>query len=118
VSPRKLKKASGDLDTVAFEPNPDILETLSRPGPNRPRLVVGFAAETEDLEANALEKLQRKGCDWIVANDVGAGGVMGGLENSVTIYRRDGTERIPWASKETVAERLAASMATALGAKL
>jgi phosphopantothenoylcysteine decarboxylase/phosphopantothenate--cysteine ligase len=118
VSSRKLKKASGALDTVVFEPNPDILETLSRPGPNRPRLVVGFAAETEDLEANALEKLKRKGCDWIVANDVGAGGVMGGLENAVTIYRRDGTERIPWASKEAVAERLAASMAAALGAKL
>jgi phosphopantothenoylcysteine decarboxylase/phosphopantothenate--cysteine ligase len=113
----KLKKSAGGLDAVTFIANPDILETLSRPGPGRPRLVVGFAAETNDVEANALEKLRRKGCDWIVANDVGEAGVMGGSENAVTIYNHAGAARIPRASKAIIAQTLAARMAEALGAR-
>ena len=109
----KLKKAKGP-PALALTENPDILATLSRPGPGRPRLVVGFAAETNDLEANAQAKLARKGCDWIVANDVSQAGVMGGDENTVTLMTREGSDPWPKASKAAVAEKLAARIAQAL----
>jgi hypothetical protein len=79
ASAKIKKKAGAAPPALELTPNPDILATLSRPGPQRPALVVGFAAETENLVANAIEKRQRKGCDWIVANDVSpATGTFGG----------------------------------------
>ncbi|MEO6339525.1 MAG: bifunctional phosphopantothenoylcysteine decarboxylase/phosphopantothenate--cysteine ligase CoaBC [Caulobacteraceae bacterium] len=110
----KLKKADGAPPALALTENPDILARLAAAGPNRPRLVVGFAAETNDLEANAQRKLARKGCDWIMANDVTEAGVMGGDENAVTLVTRDGLERWDRAGKLAVARRLADRIAKAL----
>jgi len=109
----KLKKGRS-APTLALTETPDILATLSKPGPARPRLVIGFAAETNDVEANARAKLARKGCDWIVANDVSRAGVMGGEENAVTLISAQGVETWPKASKVEVAERLAAKITQAL----
>ncbi len=108
----KMKKdGSGQAPALEFAENPDILATVSR-GPNRPKLVVGFAAETDDVLDNATAKLARKGCDWIVANDVSpATGIMGGSENAVTILRRDGADTWPRMSKTLVARRLAEEIA-------
>lgn len=112
----KLKKGDGELEpTLRLTENPDILATLSAPGPERPELVVGFAAETNDVEAHALAKLERKGCDLIVANDVSEPGVMGGTENTVMLVGADGVERWPKAGKTEVARRLAALLAKRLG---
>jgi len=116
VFPVKLKKGKGGPPTVALVENPDILAGLAAPGPCRPALVVGFAAETNDLEANAQAKLARKGCDWIVANDVSGGEIMGGDENEILLIDADGAERWPRASKAEVASRLAARLAAALAA--
>jgi phosphopantothenoylcysteine decarboxylase/phosphopantothenate--cysteine ligase len=115
AAPGKLKKDAGAPE-IRLVPNPDIVQTLSQPGPERPRLVVGFAAETEQLESHARDKLARKGCDWIVANDVTRPGVLGGEENAVTLITRDGAEPWPRATKAEVAARLAARVAEALGA--
>ncbi|HSV03647.1 MAG TPA: bifunctional phosphopantothenoylcysteine decarboxylase/phosphopantothenate--cysteine ligase CoaBC [Phenylobacterium sp.] len=111
--PRKLKKGAAGPPPIALVENPDILATLSR-AERRPRLVIGFAAETEDVEANARSKLQRKGCDWIVANDVSVAGVMGGEENAVAIISAGGVERWDRAPKTEVARRLARKIAEAL----
>ena len=82
----------------------------------RPALVVGFAAETDDVEANATAKRTRKGCDWIVANDVSpATGIMGGAENAVTLITETGAEAWPRMDKHEVAARLAAKIAETLG---
>ena len=113
VADAKMKKGSGPPQLRLVE-NPDILARLSRAGPERPSLVVGFAAETEALEANARAKLEKKGCDWIVANDVGEPGVLGGEENTVTLLTKTGAERWPRATKREVAEKLAARIAEAL----
>ena len=113
VSGAKMKKGGGPPEIRLVE-NPDILARLSRLGSARPTLVVGFAAETEDVHANAKAKLERKGCDWIVANDVGEPGVLGGEENTVTLLTRTGEERWPRATKREVAEKLAARIAEAL----
>ena len=94
--------------------NPDILKTLSNKRKNRPRLVIGFAAETHDVEDYARAKLDRKGCDWIIANDV-SGDVMGGAENEVVLISRDQAERWPRMDKEEVATRLARKIAAELG---
>lgn len=112
----KIKKVPGEAPpALALVPNPDILATLSAPGAKRPRLVIGFAAETDDLLANARAKLARKGCDWIVANDVSpASGIMGGAENAVHLITADGVEDWPRLAKDEVARRLAARIATAL----
>jgi phosphopantothenoylcysteine decarboxylase/phosphopantothenate--cysteine ligase len=112
----KIKKQPGqDAPTLSLVPNPDILATLSVPGPARPGLVVGFAAETDDLLDNATAKLARKGCDWIVANDVSPEtGIMGGTENVVHLVTAAGTEHWPRLSKQAVAEKLAARIAGAL----
>jgi phosphopantothenoylcysteine decarboxylase / phosphopantothenate---cysteine ligase len=107
----KLKKTPGGPPTIRLVENPDILATLSARGPRRPRLVVGFAAETSDLEAQARAKLKRKGCDWIVANDVSADGIMGGDENEVLLVSPQGTDHWPRASKTEVARRLAERIA-------
>jgi phosphopantothenoylcysteine decarboxylase/phosphopantothenate--cysteine ligase len=109
----KVKKGAGGPPLIALVENPDILAALSK-GPRRPTLVVGFAAETDAVEANALAKLKRKGCDWIVANDVSVDGVMGGDDNAVAIFSADGVERWERAAKSEVARRLAVRMAAAL----
>ena len=96
-------------------PNPDILATIAAAGPNRPRLVVGFAADTNDLMENAQAKRLRKNADWIVANDVSpATGIMGGEENAVHILSAAGVEDWPRVKKTEVARRLAAKIAEAL----
>ncbi len=110
----KLKKGPGGPPSLTLVENPDILAALSKPGPDRPRLVVGFAAETNDLEALASAKLSRKGCDWIVANDVSQEGIMGGDDNEVLLLSRGKTEHWDRSSKAEVASRLAARIAEAL----
>jgi phosphopantothenoylcysteine decarboxylase/phosphopantothenate--cysteine ligase len=112
----KLKKTPGGAPPdLALTPNPDILATIATAGPPRPRLVVGFAAETHDLRRHAEEKRLRKNCDWIVANDVGAGtGIMGGTENEILLVTEAGAEQWPRAGKDEVARRLAARIAAAL----
>ncbi len=111
---QKMKKVPGEppppLDLAL---NPDILATLAAPGPRRPALVVGFAAETEAVVDNAIAKRARKGCDWIVANDV-SGDVMGGAENAVHLVTEAGVEDWPRLPKQDVARRLAARVAEAL----
>lgn len=109
----KLKKRENAAPpALVLVPNPDILATLARHA-RRPRLVVGFAAETEALENNARAKLARKGCDWLVANDV-SGDVMGGTENTVLLVKYDGVEAWPRLPKTEVARRLAARIGAAL----
>jgi phosphopantothenoylcysteine decarboxylase/phosphopantothenate--cysteine ligase len=111
-SDEKLKDKG--LASLELAPNPDILASLAAPGPQRPKLVVGFAAETQDLERNARAKLQSKGCDWIVANDVSQPGVMGGGENAVLLVTGEDAEAWPRMSKRDVADRLAERIARAL----
>ena len=115
ASDAKLKKTGADPVPLRLVENPDILARLSRSNAGRPRLVVGFAAETHDIEANARAKLARKGCDWIVANDVGEPGVMGGAENSVILVTAEGSEAWPRQDKVLVARKLASRIAEALG---
>jgi phosphopantothenoylcysteine decarboxylase / phosphopantothenate---cysteine ligase len=104
---QKIKKAASDPAPITLLRNPDILATLAAAGNERPRLVVGFAAETENLIANARKKLAAKGCDLIVANDVSAdSGTFGGSENTVHLVAQDGVESWPRLSKQDVAERL------------
>ena len=116
AAPLKLKKTPGGAPPeIALAPNPDILATLSAPGPNRPRLVVGFAAETNDVLSHAAEKRRRKGCDWIVANDVGAGTTtMGGGDNEVHLITAETAEHWPRLPKAQVATRLAARIGESL----
>ena len=107
----KLKGAQEGVALQLVE-NPDILKRIAAKKKDRPRLVVGFAAETNDVEAHARAKLARKGCDWIVANDV-SGDVMGGADNEVLLVTRSGVDRWPRMSKADVATRLAARIADA-----
>ena len=113
----KIKKQPGAAAPVLeLVPNPDILATIAAPGPARPRLVVGFAAETGDLLENARSKLRRKNADWIVANDVSpATGIMGGAENEIHLITAAGVEDWPRLDKDEVARRLAARVAEVLG---
>lgn len=110
----KLKKEKGGPPALTFVENPDILATLSASGPQRPKLVIGFAAETDHVEEHARAKLARKGCDWIIANDVTQPGVMGGGENAVLLVTKDKTERWDRAAKDVVAAQIAARIAQAL----
>lgn len=112
----KIKKAPGGAPpALALAENPDILASVAQMGAGRPRLVVGFAAETDDVLANAQAKRARKGCDWIVANDVSPEtGIMGGTENAVHLITEAGTEPWPRMAKPEVAARLAARIAGAL----
>ena len=106
----KLKKEEPGTTPPRLElvPNPDILATLASSRPERPRLVIGFAAETGDLRANAEAKRRRKGCDWIIGNDVGRGsGIMGGDENEVLFVSESEIEQWPRLPKAEVARRLA-----------
>ena len=110
----KIKKvAAAPPPTISLAENPDILAALSSAGSRRPRLVIGFAAETENVVAHAKEKRARKGCDWILANDVSAG-VFGAEENAVTLVSEAGAEVWPRLAKTEVARRLAARIAEAL----
>jgi phosphopantothenoylcysteine decarboxylase/phosphopantothenate--cysteine ligase len=114
---QKLKKGAGDTPKLALIENPDILATVAHHKSRRPRLVVGFAAETEHVIENARAKLDRKGCDWIVANDVSpATGIMGGERNSVHLITRDSVESWPERAKQNVAEMLVARIAATLAA--
>jgi phosphopantothenoylcysteine decarboxylase/phosphopantothenate--cysteine ligase len=112
----KIKKVAGAAaPSLSFAENPDILKTVAQSLTRRPRLVVGFAAETDDVLAHAQAKLARKGCDWIVANDVSPEtGIMGGAENAVTLISATGSEAWPRLPKDEVARRLARRIAEAL----
>jgi phosphopantothenoylcysteine decarboxylase/phosphopantothenate--cysteine ligase len=113
----KIKKdKAGAIPAIALEENPDILATLAKRGKKRPKLVIGFAAETDNVEEHARAKIVKKGCDWIVANDV-SGDVMGGGENQVLLIKHDAVEYWPRMAKEAVARRLAGEIAAALAAK-
>jgi len=115
VAREKIKKAAGDPPPLSFIENPDILATLGHDG-QRPKVVVGFAAETTDVEANAARKLAAKGADYIVANDVSPkGGVFGGDRNSVRVLSTAGIDVWPTLAKDEVAERLIALIAGRLG---
>jgi phosphopantothenoylcysteine decarboxylase/phosphopantothenate--cysteine ligase len=116
ASDSKVKKdASGRPPTIALAENPDILRTIAGRDNGRPRLVVGFAAETDDVVTNATAKRLRKGADWILANDVSPStGIMGGTENAVTLITAEGAETWPRMSKTATAEALADRIARAL----
>lgn len=112
-APQKIKRGSAAKNPPAIEfvENPDILETISQLKHGRPALVIGFAAETEQVEKNAAKKRKAKGCDWIVANDVSSrsgisGGVLGGDRNRIWLITEDGVEAWPEMTKEDVADRL------------
>jgi phosphopantothenoylcysteine decarboxylase/phosphopantothenate--cysteine ligase len=111
----KVKKTKDGTPSLTLVENPDILATIAHDRTKRPQLVIGFAAETENVLANAKAKLARKGSDWIVANDVSPEtGIMGGDVNSVHLVTQDGTESWPAQSKDNVARALVARIATAL----
>ncbi len=116
ASGSKMKKdGTGRAPGLEFAENPDILATVSKHAAQRPRLVVGFAAETDDVIAHATAKRLRKGCDWIVANDVRPDtGIMGGASNAVTVISDAGAESWPMMGKDAVARRLADRIAAAL----
>lgn len=116
ASEGKIKKdGSGNPPELSLSENPDILAKVSRMKDGRPSLVIGFAAETDDVISNATAKRERKGCDWIIANDVSpATGIMGGAENAVTVIDASGAEEWPRATKDEVARRLAQRIADAL----
>ncbi len=116
----KIKKTKGKTGPdLEFEENPDILKTVASMRNGRPSLVVGFAAETDNVISNGKAKRDRKGCDWIVINDVSPEtGIMGGSENDVTLISDDDTEDWPRMSKRAVGERLAARIAEELNSKI
>ncbi|MEX0366249.1 MAG: bifunctional phosphopantothenoylcysteine decarboxylase/phosphopantothenate--cysteine ligase CoaBC, partial [Ruegeria sp.] len=114
-SDRKLKKSKDGLPTLEFAENPDILAGVAQMAAGRPALVVGFAAETDEVMDHATAKRARKGCDWIVANDVSPEtGIMGGSENAVILITEAGADPWPRMSKTEVAARLAQRIADAL----
>ena len=116
ASDSKIKKDKGQIPSMEFAENPDILATVSQMTDGRPGLVVGFAAETDDVIANATAKRLRKQCDWILANDVSPEtGIMGGAENAVTLISDEGAESWPRMGKDEVAHQLAVRIAAALG---
>jgi phosphopantothenoylcysteine decarboxylase/phosphopantothenate--cysteine ligase len=111
----KIKKKNGALPELKFAENPDILAGVSKLKKNRPQLVVGFAAETDNVIENATSKLTRKGCDWIVANDVSPEtGIMGGTENAVTLISAGNADVWPRMGKSEVAQKLANRIAEEL----
>jgi len=116
VASEKLKKDRGGPPALELTENPDILRTLSQAENRRPGLVVGFAAETEKVVEYAVEKRQRKGCDWILANDVSPEtGTFGGASNVIHFIHEDGVEDWPRMTKQEVAERLAQRIAAHMG---
>lgn len=119
ASDQKIKKATGArAPALALAENPDILSTVAHKTKGRPPLVIGFAAETQNVIANAKTKLAKKGCDWLVANDVSPQtGIMGGDRNTVMLITRNGVENWPPQSKEAVAAALVERIATVLKGK-
>ena len=120
ASPRKqkIKKNGGGPPALKLAENPDILATLAAKGKMRPRLVVGFAAETQNVVANATAKRRKKGCDWILANDVSADAATFGADaNLVHLIDARGAETWPRLAKDEVARRLARRIADHLAAK-
>ncbi len=115
ASDSKIKKQAGRTPTLSLAENPDILSTIAHRKAGRPRLVIGFAAETDDVIANAKAKLARKGCDWILANDVSPStGIMGGDVNKIDLITASGVESWPPQSKDDVARALIERIAAAL----
>ncbi|MEO1381501.1 MAG: phosphopantothenoylcysteine decarboxylase, partial [Pseudomonadota bacterium] len=115
ASDSKIKKTKDGIPVLTFSENPDILATVGKMQKGRPQLVVGFAAETDDVVENAKAKLTRKAADWIIANDVSPStGIMGGSENDVTLITADGAEDWPRMSKTDVARQIAQRIAAAL----
>jgi phosphopantothenoylcysteine decarboxylase/phosphopantothenate--cysteine ligase len=115
ASDQKLKKTKDGLPQLTFAENPDILAHVAQLKTGRPQLVVGFAAETNDVQDNATAKRKRKGCDWIVANDVSPEtGIMGGSENAILLISDTDVETWPRMSKPQVAHQLAARIAEVL----
>ncbi len=114
----KIKKAADGAPAITLVENPDILRTLARAGRRRPKLLIGFAAETGDLIARARAKFAAKGCDWIIANDVSrASAVFGGEDNTVHLIAKTGAEAWPRAAKDAIAAKLAQRIAQALNKK-
>ena len=112
---QKIKKTTSGAPSFALTENPDILATVAKLKTGRPKLVIGFAAETETVIEHAKAKLKSKGCDWIVANDVSpASGVMGGDSNTVHLVTAQGVESWPSQSKDEVARGLVERIATTL----
>jgi phosphopantothenoylcysteine decarboxylase/phosphopantothenate--cysteine ligase len=112
---QKLKKGSGGPPTFTMVENPDILATVARLPAKRPKLVIGFAAETSNVVDNAKVKLRQKGCDWILANDVSPqSGVFGGDSNTIHLVTAGGVESWPTQTKEEVAATLVARIAAEL----
>jgi phosphopantothenoylcysteine decarboxylase/phosphopantothenate--cysteine ligase len=113
---QKIKKAAGQrTPELALTENPDILSSIAHRGKDRPALVIGFAAETQNVVDNAKAKLASKACDWILANDVSPQtGIMGGDHNTITLVTRDGAEPWPPQSKGDVARMLVARVAETL----
>ena len=115
VSAQKIKKNSDGPPVLKLKENPDILRDVGNLKDMRPSLVIGFAAETSDLHKNAETKFKKKGCDWIIANDVSANtGIMGGVENKISIISAKQKEDWPLMSKKLVAKKLAAKICDAL----
>ena len=115
VSEQKIKKNSDGPPVLKLKENPDILRDVGNLKDMRPSLVIGFAAETSDLHKNAETKFKKKGCDWIIANDVSANtGIMGGVENKISIISAKQKEDWPLMSKKLVAKKLAAKICDAL----
>jgi phosphopantothenoylcysteine decarboxylase / phosphopantothenate---cysteine ligase len=115
TSDSKIKKQQGRTPTLTLIENPDILSTIAHRKSGRPKLVIGFAAETDDLIANGKAKLAKKGCDWILANDVSpATGIMGGDTNTIHLISSAGVEDWPPQSKDDVARTLIDRIAAAL----
>ena len=115
----KIKKDGAGLPTLSFAENPDILAGVSQMSEGRPQLVVGFAAETDDVAANGVAKRLRKGCDWIVVNDVSPEtGIMGGSENAVTVISDAGADVWPRMPKGDVGRRLAGAIVSGLGGEV
>lgn len=118
VASSKIKKQDGAAPALALVENPDILATIAHRAEGRPTLVIGFAAETGDVEAKAAAKRLRKGCDWIVANDVSPGaGVFGGDRNTVILIDQSGLEAWPTLTKLAVSQRLATRIANAFASQ-
>ena len=113
---QKLKKNGAGPPVLEFAENPDILKTLSKPGNKRPQLVIGFAAETENIVENAVAKRKSKKCDWLLANDVSpATGTFGGDANTIHLVTADTDEAWPTMTKQQVADRLAGQIAAYFG---
>jgi len=118
ASAHKIKKQQGRTPTLELVENPDILSTIAHKKSTRPPLVIGFAAETDDVVANAKAKLKKKGCDWILANDVSPGtGIMGGDTNTIHLVTTHGVEDWPPQSKDAVARALIERITAALAEK-